>query len=152
VLVKKSDAALCGGAPRCYVVRTQPGENLDAGTFFEAHASLYPNGAERVAMRLQEADADGAGSGDIVIVFRDRVDEPLDWRYTSGGNIRSWHGGLNPSDSYVPFIVSYPGGNAQELAKHVTAVCGSAGRCEGNWQLTPLVAEIIGAQLPKEEQ
>lgn len=129
-----------------YVVRTRPRESLSLASFFGQHGNLYPNAVERIQMFTQEADSRGAGSPDIVILFRDRMNEPATQRYMSGGNIRSWHGGLNPSDSYVPFIVSYPGGNVGAIEEHVVAAC--APQCSGNWRLPDVVEEILKVQLP----
>jgi hypothetical protein len=128
-----------------YKVRSHPGEMLDVA---DLSGSVYVKAPLRVALLAQEADAAGAGSGDIIIVFRDRTDDPKNERYVSGGNIESWHGSLNRSDSYVPFIPAYPGGNAGELAPTVAVVCGTTdGTCAGNWLLTPLVEELIHRQL-----
>ena len=41
-------------------------------------------------------------SGDIVLIFRDNTNDMPENRYTSGVSCKSWHGSLNPSDSYVP--------------------------------------------------
>jgi hypothetical protein len=35
--------------------------------------------------------------------------------YTSGYQCQSWHGALNPGDSYVPLIVAYPGGTKSTI-------------------------------------
>jgi len=55
---------------------------------------------------------------------------------------------LNPGDSYAPFIVSYPGGNKNEIQPFLDNVqgCNSTSGCEGNWKATALVKEIIRTQ------
>ena len=60
-----------------------------------------------------------------------------------------WHGSLNPSDSYVPFIVSYPSGNKEEIDMMLKSddVCKSdKSGCVGNWNLPVIVKGIINEQ------
>jgi hypothetical protein len=61
---------------------------------------------------------------------------------------KSWHGSLNPSDSYVPFIVSYPGGNKLEMQSFIdkTPGCNSTTGCDGNWRMTDLIKTIMQKQ------
>lgn len=66
-------------------------------------------------------------------------------RFTTGVACKSWHGSLNPSDSYVPFIISYPGGNKTELDPIIQKVCPN-NICEGNWKAKDLITEIIKPQ------
>ena len=68
-------------------------------------------------------------------------------RYTTGVACKSWHGSLNPSDSYVPLIVAYPGGTKSTLDNLLLNVCGSDySKCKGNWNLTDIVKELISNQ------
>jgi len=83
-------------------------------------------------------------SGDIVLVMKDSTESPIDQRYTSGVACKSWHGSLNPSDSYVPFILSYPGGNSEVLTDVKNSACETD--CKGNWELPKFVKEIINEQ------
>jgi hypothetical protein len=66
---------------------------------------------------------------------------------TTPGNILSWHGSLNRSDSYVPFIVSYPGGNTEPLRSLVTPVCGTDTSCDSTLRVAPLVAQVLSTQI-----
>jgi hypothetical protein len=84
-------------------------------------------------------------SGDIVLLMKDGFSEPVDSRYTTGVACKSWHGSLNKSDSYVPFIVAYPGGNKQELDSSLEMTC-PGNTCEGNWVLPTLIKKIVEAQ------
>jgi hypothetical protein len=86
-------------------------------------------------------------SGDIVLLFKSDVTD-IQQRYTSGVSCRSWHGSLNRTDSYVPFIVSYPGGNKAELEDILKKpeVCGSVDSCPGNWKATDLIRKVIETQ------
>lgn len=87
-------------------------------------------------------------SGDIVLIMKDRIeDDPTD-RYTTGVACKSWHGSMNPSDSYVPFILSYPSGNNAELNNITQEVCVTAD-CAGNWVLPEIIKNSVGRQFPE---
>lgn len=92
-------------------------------------------------------------SGDIVLIMRDRTAGGASERYTTGVACKSWHGSLNPSDSYVPLIVAYPGGTKAPLDTLLRkdAVCGAydnseSNKCKGNWNLTDIVKGIVSQQ------
>lgn len=86
-------------------------------------------------------------SGDVVLVFRDNTYGAIDNRYTSGVSCKAWHGSLNPSDSYVPLILSYPGGNTYEVNNIMQSVAACPdGKCEGNWNVTDIIREMISRQ------
>jgi len=87
-------------------------------------------------------------SGDIILIMRDKTSEQSEQRYSTGSACKSWHGSLNPSDSYVPFIVAYPGGNKYELEPHInnTEGCDTVQGCDGNWRVTDLIKTIIEKQ------
>jgi hypothetical protein len=91
-------------------------------------------------------------SGDIVLIMKDDVDIPQGesigtHRYTTGVACKSWHGSLNRSDSYVPMILSYPGGNTSEMETIIDTptVCPGL-QCEGNWKATDIIKAIIKQQ------
>jgi len=63
----------------------------------------------------------------------------------TGVACKSWHGSLNKSDSYVPFILSYPGGNSEVLKTVKDDAC-KAANCNGNWALPDFVKEITKEQ------
>jgi len=81
-------------------------------------------------------------SGDIVLVMRTRTDDPPAKRFTSGVACRGWHGGMNRADSYVPLILSYPGGNDAILDGIAQSVCGEGVNCARNIILPELVKQI----------
>ena len=93
-------------------------------------------------------------SGDIVLIMKDAtIGNSID-RFTTGVACKSWHGSLNPSDSYVPFIMAYPSGNKYELntiidrqSVYLTgqSVCPNL-QCEGNWKLADIMKEIVEQQ------
>ncbi len=88
-------------------------------------------------------------SGDIVLIMKDKTSGDAAERYTTGSACKSWHGGLNPSDSYVPLIVSYPGGNRKEIESILQkeSLCKQDySGCRGNWKVTDIIKEIITEQ------
>jgi len=84
-------------------------------------------------------------SGDIVLMMKDTMTEDAINRYTTGSACKSWHGSLNKSDSYVPFVVAYPGGNKQELTGTLSSICPN-NACVGNWVLSDLIKKILEPQ------
>lgn len=88
-------------------------------------------------------------SSDIILIMKDKTSGVEIERYTTGVACKAWHGSLNPSDSYVPMIVAYPGGTKstlETLLKRDT-ICGSGySKCNGNWKLTDIVKELISEQ------
>jgi len=84
-------------------------------------------------------------SGDIILVMKDNTNDDVHNRFTTAYACESWHGSLNLSDSYVPFIMSYPGGNSYELNSVRNVVCiGNA--CKGNWILPGMIKAIMNKQ------
>ena len=84
-------------------------------------------------------------SGDIVLLMKDATTGDATGRYSTGYACKSWHGSLNSSDSYVPLIMSYPGGNKSEISVITDTVCGNNG-CKGNWNMSELIKGIIRIQ------
>ena len=87
-------------------------------------------------------------SGDIVLIMKDSTTGSAIDRFTTGVACKSWHGSLNPSDSYVPLIVAYPGGNKYEIAPQVnqTQECSVAEGCDGNWRVADLILQLMSKQ------
>lgn len=106
----------------------------------EANNPDYINATKRI-----EGMNNPKRSGDLVLLMSSGSGDPPDDRYTSGVSCKSWHGSLNKSDSYVPWILAYPGGNKYEIDPVVNSVCLN-GQCEGNWQLSDIVKKIIETQ------
>jgi hypothetical protein len=87
-------------------------------------------------------------SGDIILLMKDDMGN-IEQRFTTGTACKSWHGSLNRSDSYVPFILAYPGGNKNEIEKIIKeegACKEDYSNCKGNWKLVDVVKEIISIQ------
>jgi hypothetical protein len=87
-------------------------------------------------------------SGDIILIMQDKTSGTPEQRYSTGSACKSWHGSLNLSDSYVPLILAYPGGNKNELKPLIDKAegCSIGEGCDGNWRTKDLVIEIIKSQ------
>jgi hypothetical protein len=111
-------------------------------------ANTFDSGKYITAMKRIDGMNNIDRSGDIVLVMKDDTADSADNRYTTGVACKSWHGSLSPSDSYVPFIVSYPGGNKNEIKPFIENVqgCNITQGCEGNWKVSNVIKEIIKTQ------
>ena len=113
--------------------------------------SEIADGAEYIkAIKRIDGLNDPNRSGDIILIMNDKTNDAVSNRYTTGVACKSWHGSLNPSDSYVPLIVAYPGGNKKVLEQIIdeTDGCKVATGCDGNWRVTDLIKKIIEKQYP----
>jgi hypothetical protein len=110
--------------------------------YAELGSSLYVDALNRIP-NMNHPDR----SGDIVLIMRDYSSGNAIDRYSTAYACKSWHGSLNPSDSYVPLILAYPGGNKSEVEKELqkVSVC-PAGQCAGNWNITNIIRNLIGSQ------
>jgi hypothetical protein len=110
--------------------------------YAEFGSFLYAKALKRIAnMNHPER------SGDIVLVMRDFANGDAINRFTTAYACKAWHGSLNPSDSYVPLVIAYPGGNNSETDKLLQSVSAcSNGQCEGNWNVTEIIKTIIDSQ------
>ncbi len=106
--------------------------------------SLNNTGYQRAVDRITNMNHKDR-SGDIILLMKDSTAGNATDRYSTAYACKSWHGSLNASDSYVPFVVAYPGGNKSELDPYLSIVCPS-NTCEGNWKLTDLIKEITKKQ------
>ncbi len=84
-------------------------------------------------------------SGDIILIMKDATSGNASDRYSTAYACKSWHGSLNASDSYVPFVVAYPGGNKSEIDPFLSTVCPD-NTCEGNWKLSDLIKKVTKKQ------
>lgn len=117
----------------------------------ELSDNLGEAGADYVKAKLRvEGLNDFNRSGDIVLIMKDKTAGSEGARYTTGVACKAWHGSLNPSDSYVPLIVAYPGGTKstiETILKKDTVCNGdSYPKCKGNWSLTDIVKGFVSEQ------
>jgi hypothetical protein len=136
------------GVYKVYTVVNSQAELKDLGSHFN-DKNRYVDALSRIEKMNHEKR-----SGDIILIMKDELDIPAGegveaHRFTTGTACRSWHGSLNRSDSYVPLIISYPGGNKNELNIILEGddICKKYfSNCKGNWKLTDIVKGIISVQ------
>ncbi len=138
-LTQNSDYVVYNGATFDAAGQITLNTPIPLGTYF-SDGQKYINALTRIAGVNHPKR-----SGDIILIMRDATTGDALGRYTTGVACKSWHGSLNPSDSYVPLIVSYPGGNKFELDPLIQRVC-TDNLCEGNWKVKDLISEIIKTQ------
>jgi hypothetical protein len=102
--------------PEHFELETSPLSSLPPGEFVYA--------VERIE-EMNSLDR----SGDLILVMRNRTGEPSSKRFSSGVPCNGWHAGINRADSYVPFIVSNPGGNLDIVDVILDTVCGTDRSC-----------------------
>jgi hypothetical protein len=86
--------------------------------------------------------------GDIILAMKDDMTDIVG-RFSTGVSCKAWHGSLNRSDSYVPLIYSYPGGNRHELEKVLKeeGICGEDYLgCKWNWSVPKTIQRWISFQ------
>ena len=121
-------------------------DGYDNGGYVLSETNL---GSEYIKSALRiEGMNDPDRSGDIVLIMKDKIADDLAQRFTTGVSCKAWHGSLNSSDSYVPLIVSYPGGNKDIIEEIVndTEGCDSNTGCEGNWKVSDIITTTINRQ------
>jgi hypothetical protein len=114
--------------------------NISTAALTSLSNAEYPNAVTRIT-GMNHKDR----SGDVILLMKDATNGATLERYTTAYACKSWHGSLNKSDSYVPFVVAYPGGNKLELDPILNSVCPS-NNCDGNWKLSDLIKKIVRNQ------
>jgi hypothetical protein len=87
----------------------------------------------------------GNRSGDILLLTRSGLKNPIKNRYYFSGPYHSWHGSASPQDSHIPLIVArrnYPSANLKKLVD--TAV----GSQPSQLALVPLVFGLLASESP----
>ena len=133
-----------------YEVVTSVTEDLE-GNFAAITTALSSlESADKVKAELRVSGLNNKDrSGDIILIMKDTTTGEAKDRYTTGVACKSWHGSMNPSDSYVPLIVAYPGGSKSTIDAVLTkdGVCKSDySNCKGNWNVTDIIKGFITEQ------
>lgn len=137
-----------GGTYKAYTVTNSQVSLIDIASYFDQ--KKYVDTLSRISGLIHKDR-----SGDIILIMKDELDlapgqKIEDLRFTTGVACKSWHGSLNRSDSYVPLLVSYPGGNRFEVDGIINAetLCKEDySKCKGNWNLGDIVKGLILDQL-----
>lgn len=79
-------------------------------------------------------------AGDVLLLSRMRLDEPVAERTYFGDAYHSWHGSPNRQDSEVVFVVAHPRKDGRALTREA---CGTLGPHPSHMDMTPLVLELL---------
>ncbi len=96
-------------------------------------------------MQWLSAGPYGNRSGDILLLTRSGLNNPIQDRYYFSAPYHSWHGSASPQDSHIPLIVArkdYPG---TKLKKMVDKVAGSQ---PSQLALVPIVRALLVSEPP----
>jgi Type I phosphodiesterase / nucleotide pyrophosphatase len=96
-------------------------------------------------MQWLSAGPYGNRSGDILLLTKSGLNNPIQNRYYFSGPYHSWHGSASPQDSHIPLIVArqnYPGTKLKKLVDKV------AGSQPSQLALVPIVLELLASEPP----
>jgi len=87
----------------------------------------------------------GNRSGDILLLTRSGLNNPIQNRYYFSGPYHSWHGSASPQDSHIPLIVARQNYPSAKLKKIVDK---AAGPQPSQLALVPIVLALLGSEPP----
>jgi len=137
-------------------VQTPPGINTNEYEIFDGHR-LVPIWLYLLAhrrpdliqlnrrMRWLSAGPYGNRAGDVLLLSRSGLNQPIQDRYYFSAPYHSWHGSASPQDSHIPLIVArkdYPGAKLKRL------VDGIAGDEPSQLALVPIVRSLLVSEPP----
>ncbi|HKN01237.1 MAG TPA: alkaline phosphatase family protein [Candidatus Binataceae bacterium] len=96
-------------------------------------------------MQWLSAGPYGNRSGDILLLSRSGLNNPIQNRYYFSGPYHSWHGSASPQDSHIPLIVArqnYPSAKLKQLVDKV------AGPQPSHLALVPIVRALLASEPP----
>ena len=94
-------------------------------------------------MRWLSAGPYGNRSGDILLLTRSGLNNPIQDRYYFSGPYHSWHGSASPQDSYVPLIVARQNYPSAKLRKIVDKASGPQ---PSQLALVPVVFALLASE------
>ncbi len=137
-------------------VPTPPGKNTLEYEIFDGHRLVpiweylirHPRrDLLQLDRRMQWLSAGPYGnrSGDILLLSRSGLNQPIQDRYYFSAPYHSWHGSASMQDSHIPLIVArkdYPGAKLKQLVDKV------AGSQPSQLALVPIVRALLTSQPP----
>ncbi len=97
-------------------------------------------------MRWLSAGPYGNRSGDILLLTRSGLNNPIQNRYYFSGPYHSWHGSASPQDSHIPLIVArqnYPSAKLKKIVDKAT------GPQPSQLALVPIVRALLASEPPQ---
>ena len=87
----------------------------------------------------------GNRSGDILLLTRSGLNNPIQNRYYFSGPYHSWHGSASPQDSHIPLIVARKDYPSAKLKRMVDK---AAGPVPSHLSLVPIVRALLASEPP----
>jgi hypothetical protein len=97
-------------------------------------------------MQWLSAGPYGNRSGDILLLTRSGLNNPIQKRYYFSGPYHSWHGSASWQDSHIPLIVARQNDSGDKLKQIVDA---AAGPNPSQLSLVPVVLRLLATELPQ---
>jgi len=96
-------------------------------------------------MQWLSAGPYGNRSGDILLLTRSGLNNPIRNRYYFSGPYHSWHGSASPQDSHIPLIFARQNYPSSKLKKIVDKAAGSR---PSQLDLVPIVRALLASEPP----
>ncbi len=94
-------------------------------------------------MRWLSVGPYGNRAGDILLLTKSGLNNPIQNRYYFSGPYHSWHGSASPQDSYVPLIVARQNYSSAKIRKIVDR---AAGHEPSHLSLVPIVQALLATE------
>jgi hypothetical protein len=82
----------------------------------------------------------GHRAGDVLVLSRYRMIDPIDQRFYFSANYRSWHGSPSLQDSEILFVLAHPTISGQELRQRIRDAIGDS---PSQLDATPLLLDLL---------
>src|SRR5208337_1485257 len=96
-------------------------------------------------MRWLSAGPYGNRAGDVLLLSRSGLNQPIQDRYYFSAPYHSWHGSASPQDSHIPLIVARKDYPSAKLKRLVDKVVGSQ---PSQLALVPIVRALLASEPP----
>ena len=113
---------------------------LPIGEYLRAHPRPDLLELER-RMNGLSAGPYGNHAGDVLLLARTGMEQPIEGRFYFSGRYHSWHGSPTAQDSRIPLIVAQPGGDGRQLRARVRA---AAGDHPSQLDITRIILALLG--------
>jgi hypothetical protein len=83
----------------------------------------------------------GHHAGDVLLLARSGLEQPIEGRFYFSSRYHSWHGSPTAQDSRIPLVVALPGGDGRHLRTRVHAAVGAH---PSQLDITRLILSLLG--------
>jgi Type I phosphodiesterase / nucleotide pyrophosphatase len=85
----------------------------------------------------------GHRAGDVLLLARSRIDDPIDQRFYFSKPYTSWHGSPSAQDSFIPLVLIREGASGEALRQELHAAVGEK---PSQLSIAPLINALLGVQ------